>query len=140
MTADPEGWRQMRAEDDVGVEGLQGVHAVGVCLPPDAVNPWAIDGRPDQQRSQQFIGRQLAHVRTAGESGSRHRPTEAVRAEAGAAPIVVEAHSGRAVEQRWTEGGQGSVADVQALAGVEEVDPVQGNGRSVDMIPTPRTW
>ena len=65
-------------------------------------------------------------VRYIGQQGA-----EAVGAEQGAGLVVVEAGGDGVVERRGPESGERAVADRDGLAGVDEVDPIHGQGREV---------
>ena len=68
----------------------------------------------------------LGGVDRARELRRRKRRTEAVGAEAHPRAVVVEAHRRRVVEERRTERVQRAVADVELLAGVQEIETIQG--------------
>ena len=69
-------------------------------------------------------GLAVAASSAVGEFGGRQRRAEAVGAEADAGAGVEDADGGRVVEQWRAEPGQLPVADVEGLARVEQVDPV----------------
>jgi len=85
----------------------------------DRLHPGAVDGRPQQLRLPQLVGRDLADVGARGRLCTLERGTEAVGAEVSAGALVEDAHGGRIVEQGRPHSGKAAVSDVELLPWVE---------------------